>query len=87
MRDSYFTTPIVAILKALRESEHQSNARIDESLHRIAKQIEALLSDDRSPERQWRQQVAVPLFLLVELFQSIGNPVPSVEELATEMAY
>lgn len=87
MRDSYFASPIAAVLKALHEGELQKDACLNASLLRIQSQIETLLGDKLSPERQWRQQVAVPLMSLAELFQSIGNPVPSVEELAAEMAF
>ncbi len=86
MRESYFTSPIAAVLKALQEGERQSDACLNESLIQIEKRIEALLGDDRSPELEWRRQVAEPLLSLAALFQWIGNPVPSVEQLAAEMS-
>ncbi len=86
MRDSYFTSDIAAVLRALKESEPRCDAHLNASLLRIETQIETLLHDDRSPEREWRQQTVVPLLSLAGLLRSIGKPVPSAEHLATEMS-
>ncbi len=86
MRESFFSPDVNAVVHALKEGERQSDTQINTALDTIQHSLEGLLDDERLPERQWREEVAVPLSSLAHVMRKIGNPTPSVEALATEMS-
>ena len=85
MRDSYFASDIRAIHHALSEGDRQTSSHVDELLNVIQNNLEILLDDELSPERDWRNQVAKSLNALCLTMRTIGKPTPSVETLIGEL--
>lgn len=86
MRESYFASDVCAIHRALSEGDRQTSTHINELLNVIQNNLEALLADELSQERDWRNQVASSLTALSTTMRTIGKPTPSVETLASEMS-
>jgi len=86
MRESYFASDVRAVHQALSEGNRPSSTHIDELLNVIQENLEELLDDELSPERDWRIQVASSLDVLSKTMRRIGKPTPSVEILASEMS-
>ena len=60
MRDSYYTPPVRDVIDSLITTEIcsvEENAR----LFAVSWELELLLLDEQSPERQWRHALTVPL--------------------------
>lgn len=85
MRESYFAGDVGAIVDALRQREAKEN-QLDVMLKAIECQLVELLDDERMPERQWRQSVALPLGSLAMVMRDVGTPTRSVEHLAAELS-
>ncbi len=85
MRDSYFADDIGAIVDALQQREAKEN-QLDTMLKAIECQLVELLDDEITPERQWRQNVALPLGSLAMVMRDVGTPTRTVESLATELS-
>lgn len=85
MRESYFAADIGAVVDALRQREDREN-QLDVMLKAIEWQLSELLEDEITPERQWRQSVALPLGSLAMVMRDVGTPTRSVEHLAAELA-
>ncbi len=66
MRDSYFARPLRDIIDHLLQSVPGCNSRQSELYH-LSWELELLLLDERSEERQWRQAAARPLAKLEPL--------------------
>ena len=86
MRESYFASDVSAIHRALAEGDRHSSTHVNELLNIIQDNLEELLADELSPERDWRKQVASSLTVLSQTMRGIGKPTPSVETLASEMS-
>lgn len=85
MRDSYFTSDIDAVVNALQLREDKEN-QLDVMLKAIELQLVELLDDEVTPERQWRQNVALPLGSLAMVMRDVGTPTRTVEHLAAELS-
>jgi hypothetical protein len=86
MRESYFASDVRAVHQALSEGNRQSSTHVNDLLDAIQDNLEALLADEYSPERDWRIRVASSLAALSQTMRTIGKPTPSVETLASEMS-
>ena len=85
MRESYFAADIGAIVDALKQREAKEN-QLDTMLKAIEYQLVALLDDEDTPEREWRQNVALPLGSLAMVMRDVGTPTRTVEHLAAELS-
>ncbi len=85
MRNSYFADDIGAIVDALQQREAKEN-QLDTMLKAIECQLVELLDDEITPERQWRQNVALPLGSLAMVMRDVGTPTRTVECLAEELS-
>ena len=86
MRESYFSSDVSAIHRALSEGERDAPNQINELLNAIQNNLAILLADELSPERDWRNEVARSLGVLCLAMRQIGKPTPSVETLVAELA-
>ena len=85
MRESYFADDIGAIVDALKQREAREN-QLDTMLKAIEFQLVELLDDEQTPEREWRQNVALPLGSLAMVMRDVGTPTRTVEYLAAELS-
>ncbi len=85
MRDSYFADDIGAVVDALKQREAKEN-QLDTMLKAIECQLVELLDDEITPEREWRQNVALPLGSLAMVMRDVGTPTRTVEYLAEELS-
>ena len=85
MRDSYFSSDIGAIVDALKQREAKEN-QLDTMLKAIEFQLVELLDDSDTPEREWRQNIALPLGSLAMVMRDVGTPTRTVESLAAQLS-
>ena len=85
MRDSHFASDIDAVVNALQQREDKER-QLDVTLKAIELQLVELLDDEVTPERQWRQSVALPLGSLAMVMRDVGTPTQTVEYLAAELS-
>ena len=97
MRDSYYAAPVRDLIDSML-ARVSCSAQDNANLFALSWELELLLLDDRSPERQWRQALTGPLQKLQSAMSDIAwaneptadTPVPEpldISDLITELAY
>lgn len=86
MRDSYFASNVQAVLTALDAPFQQQSEGVQAVLDEITVRLDAQLSDEDSPEAEWRRSTAHTLQCFADLMRGLDRPTPSVESLVREMS-
>ena len=82
MRDSYYAPPVRDVIDTLVAS-HALSAGDDAHLFSLSWELELLLLDEQSPERQWRHALAEPLRRLQQALRELNLP----RELNLDLAH
>ena len=69
MRDSFFASPLRDVVDHLLQTVPVTK-HYNADLYHLSWELELLLLDDRSPERQWRQAAAKPLAKMLPLVRN-----------------
>lgn len=86
MRESYFASNVHAVRTALAVPCELHSEGVQDLLAEITVQLDEQLSDEASPEAEWRRATAHTLQCFADLMRGLDRPTPSVESLVREMS-